>query len=99
MKTARLEAGIRGRVQGVGFRWFVRETATALALTGYVKNEYDGSVHVVAEGPREGLDELLAGLRRGPRAAVVDDVTADWSEPSGEFSDFEVRFHGGQGRR
>jgi acylphosphatase len=99
MQKARLESRVYGRVQGVGFRWFVRETARALALTGYVRNEYDGSVQVVAEGPRGRLEELLAGLRRGPRSAAVNDVTAEWPEPSGEFSDFEVRFDGGRGSR
>lgn len=88
--AARLVASVRGTVQGVGFRWFVRETARALGLTGYVKNEYDGSVEVVAEGPRDALDELLAALREGPRSAVVRDVVARWPAPSHEFSGFEV---------
>ncbi len=99
MDRARLESRVTGRVQGVGFRWFVKEAARALALTGYVKNEYDGSVEVVAEGPREKLEELLAGLHRGPRGAAVSDATARWSDPSGEFSVFEVRFDGGRRSR
>lgn len=90
--TARLEARVAGRVQGVGFRWFVRETADSLGLTGYVKNEYDGSVVVVAEGSRGTLEELLTALREGPRSAVVREVTAGWPAPCHGFVEFEVRF-------
>lgn len=89
---ARMRASVRGRVQGVGFRWYVREAALALALKGYVKNERDGSVLVVAEGSPDRLEELLAGLRRGPRSAAVDDVSVDWPEPGCEFTGFEVKF-------
>jgi len=92
MSWARLRASVTGTVQGVGFRAFVLREANGLHLTGYVKNEYDGSVSVVAEGPREQLEELLARLRRGPRAASVRDVSPGWSEPSREFGDFGVRF-------
>ena len=90
-KTARLEARVAGTVQGVGFRWFVRERALSLGLTGHVKNEYDGSVEVVAEGPRETLEGFLAALRVGPRSAVVRDVAVRWVEPTGAFALFEVR--------
>jgi len=70
----RLDASVRGRVQGVGFRFFVLREANYLGLTGYVANERDGSVHVVAEGPVAVLDELLARLRDGPPASIVERV-------------------------
>lgn len=92
MNEGRLEAKIRGTVQGVGFRAFVMREARSLGLTGYVKNEYDGSVEVIAEGWREELERLLSELRRGPRSASVSDVKASWSEPSREFEDFRVRY-------
>jgi acylphosphatase len=65
---------IRGRVQGVGFRWFVHREASELDLRGWVRNTEDGDVEVVASGTPEDLTELLASLRRGPRGSRVDQV-------------------------
>ncbi|TMD54260.1 MAG: acylphosphatase, partial [Chloroflexi bacterium] len=61
-----LHAYVHGRVQGVGFRYFVAQKAQSLGLRGYVRNEYDGSVEVLAQGPRPALEHLLTYLRRGP---------------------------------
>lgn len=72
MRSIHLE--IRGRVQGVGFRWFVRETARALDLRGWVKNRPDGNVEVAAAGSEEGLQQLAESVGRGPRGAVVEKV-------------------------
>ena len=65
---------VRGRVQGVGFRWFVRETARALGLRGWVKNRPDGNVEVAAAGEEEGLRQLADAVARGPRGAVIGSV-------------------------
>ena len=65
---------IRGRVQGVGFRWFVHREASELDLRGWVRNTEDGDVEVVASGPAGDLAELRSSLRRGPRGARVDHV-------------------------
>ena len=65
---------VRGRVQGVGFRFFVQDQAQKLGLTGWVRNNPDGAVEVVASGSAEQLAALHAKLRTGPRAARVDDV-------------------------
>jgi acylphosphatase len=65
---------VSGRVQGVGFRWFVEREAAALGLTGWVRNREDGRVEVMATGAREPLAVLHARLREGPRAARVDEV-------------------------
>jgi acylphosphatase len=70
----RLDASVRGRVQGVGFRYFVFREASYLGLDGFVANERDGSVHVVAEGPAWVLDDLLERLREGPPASIVERV-------------------------
>ncbi len=88
----RLSARVVGRVQGVYFRAFTRNQARALSLTGSVRNEYDGSVHLEAEGPRAALETLLSAVRRGPSEACVDRVEVDWSEATGEFSGFAVRY-------
>ena len=63
---------VQGRVQGVGFRWFVHREASELALRGWVRNTEDGDVEVVAAGSAEDLDELRHSLRRGPRGSRVD---------------------------
>jgi len=89
---SRLQASIDGRVQGVSFRYHTVRRARDLGLTGYVRNEPDGTVTVVAEGQRSDLEELLSFLRVGPRAAVVTDVSTDWRAARGDFSRFEVRY-------
>jgi acylphosphatase len=90
-ENARLHAVVEGRVQGVGFRYFVEENAIQLNLTGWVRNRWNGSVEVVAEGERQTLEKFLAFLRRGPRAAYVSDVEVQWLPATGEFSRFSVR--------
>lgn len=65
---------IQGRVQGVGFRWFVHREATELGLRGWVRNTEDGDVEVVSAGDAEDLAELRASLKRGPRGSRVDRV-------------------------
>lgn len=89
---ARLHANVHGRVQGVNFRYYTQRRAIELGLTGYVRNLWDGTVEVVAEGPRPILEELLAFLRVGPRSAFVTQVDIQWSAPTGQFSRFEVRY-------
>lgn len=65
---------VRGRVQGVGFRWFVEREAHILGISGWVRNNADGSVEVLAQGSRDQLSGLRSRLREGPRAARVDGV-------------------------
>ena len=69
-----LHVRVRGVVQGVGFRWFVRERARRLGLAGWVRNLPDGSVEVVASGDPAQLDLLRDELRRGPRGASVESL-------------------------
>ena len=87
----RLDATVHGRVQGVGFRYFVIRQAMDLDLTGWVANEPDGSVRCIAEGPRPALEALLAALEEGPTGALVDRVATDWGAASGQFHSFHVR--------
>ena len=91
-QPARLEAIVRGRVQGVGFRYHVSHRARQMGVTGYVRNLWDGSVEVVAEGDKTRVDQFLSYLQVGPRSAWVREVVTDWRAASGEFHSFEVRF-------
>jgi acylphosphatase len=88
----RLTATITGRVQGVSFRYYTRREATRLGVTGWVRNEADGSVRVVAEGSHDSVEKLLAFLERGSPSAQVRRVDAVWSAATSEFDRFEVRF-------
>lgn len=87
----RLEAAVRGSVQGVGFRMFVVDSASGLGLEGWVANERDGVVRCVAEGLEPDLLRLLRALREGPRGARVDGVEETWSQATGEFRGFRIR--------
>jgi acylphosphatase len=89
--TDRLEAVVHGRVQGVGFRYFVVRAADHLALLGWVANEASGRLRCVAEGSRPALEALLDALREGPPGALVERVDATWSPATGTFRDFDVR--------
>lgn len=91
MSEERLTARVIGRVQGVGFRWWIRREAEALGLRGWVMNADDErSVELVAEGSSEALDELQRLLHRGPSSARVESVQANRSVASGEFSGFGI---------
>jgi acylphosphatase len=83
---------IRGVVQGVGYRYFVRKTAVHLGIGGLVRNRFDGSVEVVVEGDRAAIAALIAALKEGPRFASVERVDVEWQEATGEFKDFEYAF-------
>ena len=87
----RLDATVHGRVQGVGFRWFVQRRAERLGLVGWVANESSGSVRVVVEGDPDSVDLLIAELRQGPPGAFVDRLDAASPPPTGEFRSFEIR--------
>ncbi len=87
-----LHAVVHGRVQGVGFRYFVVHKAQALGLHGYARNESNGDVEVVAQGDRTALERLLPQLQRGPSAAEVEAVDILWRERTEHISGFHVRW-------
>lgn len=91
LAPARLEATVRGRVQGVGFRYFVVRRAIELGLVGWVANAADGSVRCVAEGALENLDALADALGKGPLGAIVDAVDIVRMPGTGRFERFSVR--------
>lgn len=89
--AVRLAAVVRGRVQGVGFRRYVFRWARKLDLGGWVRNEPDGTVRLVAEGTSEAVDRLARLLWGGPPPADVTAVETHRQEARGEFEEFEVR--------
>jgi len=91
---ARLHAIVTGRVQGVGFRYFVLDAARELGLAGTVRNLRGGQVEVVAEGERTELERLAAALREGPPAARVTNVQLSWAEPTGRSAGFSIQASG-----
>ena len=84
---------VYGRVQGVFFRAFTSKCATELGLTGYVCNLPDGkAVEVKAEGERDKLKRLISQLAVGPSGAKVERVESDWSDYTGDYSNFNIRY-------
>jgi len=91
MTAVRLDASVRGVVQGVGFRVFVLDAARRIGLSGWVANGPGGTLRCVAEGQRAGLEQLLDALRRGPAPAIVDVVQEIWMPATDEFDGFSIR--------
>ncbi len=81
---------VRGRVQGVGFRWFVEAEAHKLGVSGWVRNASDGAVELLAMGTRQQLDGLQAKLWQGPRAARVDAVDEREAEAVSGYTTFRI---------
>jgi acylphosphatase len=86
-----LHAFVSGRVQGVGFRYFVQELAQQANLTGWVRNLWDGRVEIIAEGDRLVLEKFLSRVGRGPLSAKVDAIDTEWYPAEGQFTGFHVR--------
>lgn len=97
LEAERLEATVRGYVQGVGFRYFVVRRANELGLLGWTANEHNGTVHVVAEGSRAALDELTRHLHAGPPGAHVERVDVNRLPAVGDLRGFSIRSGGHSG--
>ena len=90
---ASVQVIVYGYVQGVFFRAFASRQATALGLSGYARNLPGGeAVEVNAEGERKQLEQLIGYLKMGPSAAKVEKVVANWSEYTGDYSRFSIRY-------
>ena len=82
---------VHGRVQGVGFRYFIYHVAESLGLTGYTKNLFNGGVEIHAEGRKEFLEELVRKAKTGPSGAHVSDTKVEWLEFKDKYDNFDVR--------
>ena len=91
-ELAHIKALVNGRVQGVYYRAFASREAKSLSLKGYVRNVSNGAVELEAEGQKDMLEELLRRLKAGPEGADVGKIDVTWSECTGKFSAFDVRY-------
>lgn len=90
MESVRVRLIIEGRVQGVWFRESTRREAASLKLTGWVRNQGDGTVEAVIEGPEPEVEKLVSWCRKGPPSAVVTDVHREQEAWQGEFESFDI---------
>ncbi len=88
----RVRALVSGRVQGIGFRYFVMRRARELDLAGWVRNLRSGDVEFVAEGPRADLEKLIASARSGPPMSWVEKVSTTWSPARGDVTSFDLTY-------
>jgi acylphosphatase len=85
-----LHIRVDGHVQGVGFRYFVKEKANYLSITGWVRNRYDGSVEILIQGDPEHLQQLLDAVHIGPSRSIVTSVKFDWENDKPLYSQFSM---------
>jgi len=88
----RVHAYYSGMVQGVGFRYTAENMARTMAVSGWVRNLADGRVELVCEGYEDTLAELLAKIKNGALRTYIQEVELEWSDATGEFSNFQIRF-------
>ena len=91
LQAMRVHVIVEGRVQGVGFRAFVVDQANRLGVKGWVRNQWNGTVEVVAEGDHAVLEKMIVALREGPRASYVKNLDLEWQTATGEFYQFSMR--------
>lgn len=87
----RLHLWVTGRVQGVGFRAFVQQTAMLIGVAGWVRNVGADTVETLAEGEREKIERFAQAVKRGPRLSLVEHAREEWETATGEFTTFEVK--------
>lgn len=92
MEKSRAHLVIKGRVQGVFYRASTQETAISLGLKGWVRNLADGSVEAIFEGPADSVKEAVEWCYKGPPGASVSEIDEEWSDFTGEFKDFGVKY-------
>ena len=81
---------IAGKVQGVGFRYFVMRQAKELGITGWVSNKPNGDVEALAQGDKEDLEQLIAKVKQGPSFSRVEDISLNWVNEAEQYFGFEI---------
>lgn len=92
MPMREVRVTIRGRVQGVGFRHFIRKKAISEGTCGWVKNLPDGKVEAVFQGERKDLENMIKWCRKGPPRAIVEWVDTAWKDPVEHYPSFDIVF-------
>ena len=92
MEISAFKARVEGIVQGVGFRFFTEDKAREYDLKGYVKNMYDGSVEVYAEGKKNILEKFLNDIKTGPRMSRVENTEVHWKEAENQYDSFIIKY-------
>ena len=87
----RLHAIVEGRVQGVGFRYFAQRQAIENNINGWVRNRWNRTVELVAEGEKQDVEKFLKAISWGPRSGTTQKVQTIWEEPSNQFASFQIR--------
>jgi len=90
-ENVRVHVWVQGRVQAVGFRAFVQQTAIQIGVTGWVRNVGYDTVESVAEGTKSKIEEFLQIVKRGPLGSRVDESREEWEQVTGEFVSFRVK--------
>lgn len=90
-KSVSIHIFASGRVQGVGFRYYVNIQAKQLGVTGFVRNTYDGRLEVLAEGSRSDLESLEQAIQKGPELALVTEVDVQWIPPTYRYAGFYIQ--------
>ena len=89
-KTQSVKIIIKGRVQGVSYRYFTLRQAQSFNISGWVKNEDNGDVRAYAEGDRESLDQFINYLKKGPTFSRIDDVILNWEAEDKSYNEFNI---------
>lgn len=92
MTKKQMDATVYGFVQGVSFRYYTQREANRIGVSGWVANQTNGTVRVVAQGSESALSQLLKFLHRGSPMARVEQVKVGWEEPTEQFSGFHIRY-------
>ena len=92
MSISAIHIVAHGRVQGVGFRFFIRNIAVSYGLKGWVKNLPDGTVEIHAEGEKEVLDDFIKEVNKGPYLGYVSELTTEWITPENIYNSFNISF-------
>ena len=88
--TLTVNMKITGKVQGVGFRYFVLRQAQELGINGWVSNKSNGAVEALAQGEKEGLDHFIVKVKQGPTFSSVEDVSLKWGNEAEQYFGFEI---------
>ena len=82
---------VKGRVQGVNFRYYVLRKANELGVNGYVRNLKDGDVEILAQGTRDSIDKLIEFIKGNPGSSFVTDIKLNWEKPETYFGNFQIK--------